>query len=91
MKSPQASCQEWNVYILRCRDGTLYTGITTDVERRLHEHNQVDSKSARYLKTRRPVVLVYQEKASTRGEAMKRERAIKKLPRSAKLKLVQGK
>lgn len=89
MKSPEASRKEWNVYILRCSDGTLYTGITTDVERRLHEHNQVDSKAARYLKTRRPVELVYQERAPSRGEAMKRERAVKKLSRSRKLKLIQ--
>ena len=90
MKAGDRSRREWHVYILRCHDSTLYTGITTDVKRRLREHNQVDSKAARYLKTRRPVELVYQEKASSRGEAMKREREIKKLPRSGKLKLVQG-
>jgi putative endonuclease len=82
--------REWTVYILRCSDGTLYTGITTDVERRVREHNEVDSKSARYLKTRRPVELVYQESARTRGEAMKRERAIKSLPRVRKLRLIRG-
>lgn len=90
MNPEDASPREWTVYILRCRDGTLYTGITTDIERRMYEHNTVDSKSARYLKTRRPVELVYQEKAASRGEAMKRERAIKNLPRSRKLKLIQG-
>jgi len=89
MKSGGTSRREWTVYILRCSDGTLYTGITTNVVRRLYEHNQVDSKSAHYLKTRRPVELVYQEKAPSRGEAMKRERAIKKLPRSSKLRLIQ--
>ena len=89
MKQPDVPRKDWSVYILRCRDGTLYTGITIDVERRLHEHNQVDSKAARYLKTRRPVELVYQERAPSRGEAMKRERAIKKLSRDRKLKLIQ--
>lgn len=90
MNSGEVVNREWTVYILRCSDGTLYTGITTDVERRVREHNEVDSKSARYLKTRRPVELVYQESARTRGEAMKRERAIKSLPRVRKLRLIRG-
>jgi putative endonuclease len=90
MNNEEAYSREWTVYILRCSDGTLYTGITTDVERRLHEHNQVDSKAARYLKTRRPFELVYQENAPSRGEAMKRERAIKNLARNRKLKLISG-
>ncbi|MFN2159280.1 MAG: GIY-YIG nuclease family protein [Anaerolineales bacterium] len=90
MNSEEVVNREWTVYILRCSDGTLYTGITTDVERRVREHNEVDSKSARYLKTRRPVELVYQESARTRGEAMKRERAIKSLPRVRKLRLIRG-
>jgi putative endonuclease len=90
VNSEEVVNREWTVYILRCSDGTLYTGITTDVERRVREHNEVDSKSARYLKTRRPVELVYQESARTRGEAMKRERAIKSLPRVRKLRLIRG-
>lgn len=80
----------WMVYIAQASDGTFYTGITVDVERRMHEHNQVDSKSAKYLRTRRPAKLVYSEEASSQGEAMKRERAIKKLPRERKEQLISG-
>ena len=80
----------WMVYIAQASDGTFYTGITVDVERRMREHNQVDSKSAKYLRTRRPVKLAYSEAASSQGEAMKRERAIKKLPRERKELLSSG-
>jgi putative endonuclease len=78
----------WMVYIAQGSDGTYYTGITKDVERRMHEHNQVDSKSAKYLRTRRPAKLVYSEEKNSQGEAMKRERAIKKLPRDRKEQLI---
>ncbi len=81
----------WMVYIAQASDGTFYTGITTNVERRMHEHNQVDSKSAKYLRTRRPVKLVYSEETSSQGGAMKRERAIKKLTRERKEQLISGK
>ena len=81
----------WVVYIAQAGDGTFYTGITKDVERRMHEHNQVDSKSAKYLRTRRPVKLVYRENAGSQGEAMKRERAIKNLSRERKEQLISGK
>jgi putative endonuclease len=77
----------WCIYILRCADGTLYTGITTDLTRRIQEHNS-QKKGARYTHSRRPVVLVYSEVASNRSEASKREHAIKQLPLTAKLELV---
>lgn len=75
-------------YILKCRDGSLYTGWTTDLERRLKEHNS--GKGAKYTKSRRPVMLVYYETFDTKEEAMKREYAIKRLRRKDKLKLMKG-
>lgn len=75
------------VYIVKCCDDTLYTGITTDVERRVEEHNNSD-KGAKYTKLRRPVELVYTEKRDNRSEASKREYAIKQLSRLQKFELI---
>jgi putative endonuclease len=77
----------WFVYILRCADGTLYTGITTDLIRREQEHNSAKA-GARYTRSRRPVTLVYSEAAANRSDASKREHAIKKLPLAGKLQLI---
>ena len=77
----------WWVYILRCSDRTLYTGITTDLEARLAAHR--DGSASKYTRARRPVRLVYQEPHSDRSSATKREAAIKKLSRSAKLALIR--
>ena len=71
------------VYILECNDGTLYTGITKDISKRLDEHNYKD-KGAKYTKARRPVKLLYEEKASDRSVASKRVYSIKKLTRLKK-------
>lgn len=71
------------VYILRCSDDTLYTGIATDVQRRVKEHNE-SPKGAKYTSGRRPVKLVHQEAFLTRSEASKREASIKKLSREEK-------
>ncbi len=79
---------EWTVYILRCRDGSLYTGITTDPERRLAEHNS-DRGAARYTRARRPVQMIYTEPAADRAAASRREAAIKRLSRAEKLRLVE--
>ncbi len=79
----------WFVYILKCSDDTLYTGITTDLERRLTEHNQTE-KGAKYTRARRPVELIYSEKQPNRSDASKREYFIKKLSRVKKLKLTNG-
>ena len=76
------------VYILECSDNSLYTGITTNIEKRLNEHN-TSSKGAKYTKARRPVKLVYQEPAQDRSAASKREYAIKKLTRIKKLQLIK--
>lgn len=79
----------WHVYILRCADGSLYTGITTDLARRVEEHNQGGALGARYTRSRRPVQLIYSETADSRSAAAKREAALKKLDRPAKLALAQ--
>ncbi len=75
-------------YILKCRDGTLYTGWTNNLEKRLGDHNE--GKGAKYTKTRLPVELVYQEPFETKQEAMRREYAIKQLTRKQKEKLIQS-
>lgn len=77
----------WFVYILRCADGTLYTGITTDVERRLAEHNGDDRLGARYTRSRRPVRVCHVERAESRSAAASREAAIKRLSRAQKEQL----
>ena len=78
----------WYVYILRCGDGSLYTGISPDVEARLQAHHA--GKGARYTRGRGPFELVYQEPAGTQAEATRRERAIKRLTRDKKQVLIQG-
>jgi len=80
----------WYVYILRCQDDSLYTGVCTDLERRVQEHNQCNKKGARYTRARRPVNMVYQEDCENRSEACKREAAIKKLQRKQKLLLINA-
>jgi putative endonuclease len=79
---PKAPGQWW-VYLVRCADGTFYTGITTDVSRRVKEHN-TGKAGAKYTRARRPVVLVYQEATTNRQTATTREHELKKLPRRAK-------
>lgn len=76
------------VYMLQCADGTLYTGITTDMNRRIEEHNS-SPLGAKYTKARRPVLLVWSEECETRSDASKRERQIKKLTREEKVQLIQ--
>lgn len=73
----------WQVYIVRCADETLYTGIARDVLRRVNEHNH-GRQAARYTRGRRPVVLVYTETCDSRSQALQRESAIKKLTRRDK-------
>ncbi len=68
----------WYVYMVSCRDQSLYTGITKDIHRRLEEHNS-SPKGAKYTRSRRPVKLVYYEKMHSRSEATKRERQIKQM------------
>jgi putative endonuclease len=87
MAAGRESRAGWWVYMLRCADGSLYTGITTDPARRVVEHNDGGPRAARYTRSRRPVQLVYAEPAAGRGEAARREAAIKRLDRARKLAL----
>ncbi len=81
---------DWIVYIVRCSDETLYTGITKDVDRRIGEHNGRYLRGARYTRARRPVILVYLEILKSRSEAAKREFEIKRLNREGKEELVSA-
>lgn len=76
------------VYLLRCRDGTLYTGYTDDPERRLRVHNA--GKGSKYTRSRLPVELVYQEQCPDKSAALRREREIKRMRRAEKLALISG-
>ena len=78
----------WQVYMLRCRNGTLYTGVTTDVTRRLKTHNA--GRGAAYLRRNGPGELVYLEDAPGQSAALKREAAIKRFTRRKKLELIAG-
>jgi putative endonuclease len=77
----------WHVYMVRCNDGTLYTGITNDLEKRIKAHNS-EKDGARYTRPRRPVSLVYSEQAGSKSEAASLEYRIKKLTRAEKKKLI---
>ncbi len=79
--------KKWFVYMLRCGDGSLYTGITTDVEHRLAVHRS--GKGAKYTRGRGPLELVYTELCQTHGDALRRERSIKDLTREEKIALVK--
>ena len=79
--------KDWYVYLVRCSDNSIYTGITVDIERRVIEHN-TSKKGAKYTRTRQPVKLVYSETYPDRSTASKREAAIKKLSRKDKLSLI---
>ncbi len=76
----------WFVYVLRCADGSFYTGITTDLSRRSAQHNA--GAASRYTRSRRPVALVYREPQPSHGHALRRELAIKRLKRAQKESLV---
>ena len=80
---------EWFLYVLKCVDGSLYTGITTDVTRRLHEHNNT-KKGAKYTRSRRPTELMYWVDFRDRSTASKAEARFKKLNKKAKLFLIQS-
>ena len=86
-RGPKRRGEKWFLYILKCRDASLYTGITKDIERRLKMHSE--GKGARYTRTRLPVEMVYQETCRTRTEALVRECAVKALPKPRKLALIE--
>ena len=79
---------EWIVYVLRCRTGHLYTGITTNLERRLREHNS--GFGSKFTRSRRPVTIVHRERFVNRALAAKRELRIKRMALSKKLQLIRG-
>ncbi|MFA5928469.1 MAG: GIY-YIG nuclease family protein [Candidatus Margulisiibacteriota bacterium] len=81
----------WYLYILRCADNSLYTGITLDLKRRLAEHQAQGPKCARYLRGRAPLEMVYHTKAGTHSKAASLETRVKKLPKAEKELLVSGK
>lgn len=80
--------QNWHLYILRCADGTLYTGITTDVDKRFEAH--ASGKGAKYTRGRGPLEIVYREECGDHSSALKRELEIKKLSRPEKERLIQA-
>ncbi len=75
--------RKWYVYILQCADGTLYTGITNDLDRRLKAHNA--GTASKYTRVRRPVAMVYREEADAKGNALRRELQIKSMSRQQKM------
>lgn len=87
--SPEPETSTWYVYLVRCRDGSLYAGITTDLVSRLRIHNT--GKGAAYTRSRVPVELVYWEPAEDRSAALRREAQIKRMNRTGKLRLVREK
>lgn len=84
-----ATLPSWRVYFVRCADGTLYTGITTELLRRVRQHNGELSGGARYTASRRPVELVYSQTCDTRSEAAKAEYRLRRLPKKEKLALIR--
>jgi len=80
----------WFVYVLRCGDGTLYTGITTDVARRLAEHASGGPRAAKYLRGRGPLELAFSTEAGSRSRALSMERRLKAFPRNRKEDVVSG-
>jgi len=81
-----ATAANWSLYILRCGDGSFYTGVTNDMDRRFRAHQE--GKASRFTRTRRPVALVYQEPCGTRSQALSRECAVKSMGRKGKEDLV---
>ncbi len=79
----------WSVYILRCNDGTLYTGITNNLDKRIASHSS--GQGSKYTRSRLPVELVYQEQANNRSAATRRELEIKRWSRADKMKMVTDK
>ena len=87
-QAPRKRREEWFVYILKCGDLSLYTGIAKDPEKRLRMHSE--GKGARYTRSRLPLELVYRETCRSRAEALVRECAVKALPRTRKLALIES-
>ncbi len=82
---------DWYLYLVRCRDGSLYTGITTDVARRFREHQENKGAGAKYLRGRGPLELVFQKKLGSRSRALAVESKVKKLSKARKEELIRSK
>ena len=80
----------WQVYLLQCADQSLYVGVTTDLARRLQQHNGQLAGGARYTQARRPVALVWSEACDSRSGAQQREHALRRLSREQKLAIIAG-
>ena len=80
---------DWHLYLIRCQDGTLYTGISTDVYRRLAQHQGEGNAGSKYLKGRGPLSLVFQEKLGSKSLALKVERRVKRMSKARKEKLIK--
>ena len=78
----------WQVYLLQCADQSLYAGVTTDLVRRIQQHNGQLAGGARYTRARRPVVLVWSQDCDSRSDALQREQALRRLSREQKLALI---
>ncbi|WP_425424919.1 GIY-YIG nuclease family protein [Shewanella insulae] len=78
----------WSLYMIRCANGHLYTGITTDIDRRFKEHSDNGHKTAKYLRGKGPLTLVYRERVGSRSDALKREIAVKRLTKAQKVALI---
>ena len=81
---------DWHLYLIRCNDGSLYTGITTDVARRFAEHQGNSGTGAKYLRGRGPLALVFQRKLGSRSLALGVENKVKKLPKAGKEELIRN-
>ena len=79
---------DWYLYLIRCQDGSLYTGISTDVARRFAQHQRARSAGSKYLKGRGPLTLVFKERLGTKSLALKVERRVKKMPKARKARLI---
>jgi len=81
---------DWHLYLVRCQDGSLYTGITTNVARRFAQHQEDKGEGAKYLRGRRPLTLVFQKKVGSRSLAMGVESKVKKLSKARKEELIKS-
>lgn len=86
--APACESGQWSLYLVRCGDDSLYAGITTDVARRFREHSEGGPKSAKYLRGRGPLELVYQKHVGSHSDALQAERRMKRLSKVAKEKIV---
>lgn len=86
MAKKKSELRSWHLYIIQAQDGTLYTGITTDIDRRFEQH--LSGKGAKYFRKSLPEKVIYRESGLTRGEALKREATIKKMSREQKKELI---